>query len=126
MEKGKDRTKAKGGRPEKPVKRNKLLGVKCTTVEAFLIKAKAQKIPLTVSEYLRELGLNGKIDMRQKVFPREVLQGIASLNHIAANLNQIARKRNSFDELNEIERAQLQYAVVQVKQFVNDFKNYLQ
>lgn len=72
-----------------------------------MIKAKAQKIPLTVSGYLRELGLSGKIDMRKKAFPKEVLQGIASLNHIAANLNQIAKKRNGFDELNALERAAL-------------------
>lgn len=35
MEKNIAAAKGKGGRPEKPVKRNKLLGVKCTTVKAF-------------------------------------------------------------------------------------------
>ncbi|MEJ7676863.1 MAG: hypothetical protein WKG06_03090 [Segetibacter sp.] len=72
MEETKRFTKSKGGRPGKVVKRDKLLGVKCTTVEAFLIKAKAEKVQLTVSEYLREQGLNGKIDMHRKVFPKEV------------------------------------------------------
>ncbi len=81
MEKGKVGTKAKGGRPGKPVKRNKFLGVKCITVEAFLIKARAQKIPLTVSEYLRELGLNGKIDISKKALAKEVLIRAAVSNY---------------------------------------------
>lgn len=126
MEQSKGFTKSKGGRPEKVVKRDKPLGVKCTTVEAFLIKAKAEKVQLTVSEYLREQGLNGKVDMRRKVFPKEVLHAIASLSHLAANLNQIAKKRNSQDELNALERAELQYAVTQLKQFIKDCKQYFQ
>ena len=126
MEEAKGFTKNKGGRPEKVVKRDKLLGVKCTTVEAFLIKAKAEKVQLTVSEYLREQGLTGKIDMHRKVFPKEVLQAIASLGHLAANLNQIAKKRNSSDELNALERAELQYAVLQFRQFIKDCKQYFQ
>ena len=75
---------------------------------------------------MRVTGLSGKIDMNKKIVPREVLQGIADLNHMAANLNQIAKKRNSFDELNALERAELQSAVEQIKQFVKDFKNYFQ
>jgi hypothetical protein len=126
MEVRKNNAKGKGGRPGKPVKRNKLLGVKCTSVEAFLIKAKAQKIPSTVSEYLRQLGLTGKIDMRKKSLPKEVLELAGTLNHVAANLNQIAKKRNSFDELNALERAELQYLSGQCKQVARDIKNYLQ
>ncbi len=126
MEELKESTQNKGGRPEKAVKKDNLLGVKCTTVEAFLIKAKAEKVQLTVSEYLREQGLNGKIDMRRKVFPKEVLQAIASLSHLAANLNQIAKKRNSQDELNALERAEIQHAGNQIKQFIKDCKQYFQ
>ncbi len=126
MDKGKENTKNKGGRPTKEVQRNKQLGVKCTKVEAFIIKSKAEKVDLTVSEYLREVGLTGKIDMRSKALPAEVLQAIARLNHIAANINQIAKKRNSFDELNAIERAELNFLAGQLKQFIKDFKNYFQ
>ncbi len=126
MEEEREHTKSKGGRPEKAVKRNKLLGVKCTSVEAFIIKSKAEKVQLTVSEYLREMGLTGKIDIRKKVLPKEVLLVTATLNHMAANLNQIAKKRNSFDELNALERAELQHYAFQFKQLVKDIKNYLQ
>jgi hypothetical protein len=91
MEEHKEHTKSKGGRPGKAVKRNKLLGVRCTTVEAFAITMKAEKVQLTISEYLREMGLTGKIDIRKKALPKEVLLLTATLNHMAANLNQIAK-----------------------------------
>ena len=126
MEEPKDYVRNKGGRPVKAVKRNKLIGVRCTTTERFIIEAKAKATYLTLSEFLRISGLTGKIDIPKKVFPAEILKGIADLNHIAANLNQIARKRNSFDELNALERAELQFAVEQLKQFVQHFKNHFQ
>jgi hypothetical protein len=126
MEEAKRDSKNKGGRPAKAIKRNKLIGVRCSATERFIIEGKAKVANLTKSEFLRVSGLNGKIDIRKKALPQEVLQGIASLNHLAANVNQIAKKRNSFDELNAMERAELQFIVAQLKQFVKDFKNYFQ
>ena len=126
MEGRKEYVKNKGGRPIKAVKRNKLIGVKCTAIERYIIEARAKAAQLTVSEFLRTTGLSGKIDMKKKMVPREVLQAIADLNHMAANLNQIAKKRNSFDELNALERAELQSDVEQRKQVIKDIKNFLQ
>jgi hypothetical protein len=45
---------------------------------------------------------------------------------MAANMNQIAHKRNCNDELTAIERAELNFLSQQVKQLVNDIKSYLQ
>ena len=115
----------KGGRPRKMIKRDQLLAVKCTLMERKVIEAKARSVLLSVSEYLRALGLNRKIDRRQKVLPKEVLAFTATLNHMAANLNQIAKKRNGIDELNALERAELQYFSGLFKQLANDIKNYL-
>lgn len=126
MEERQAHIKSKGGRPVKPVKRNKLLGVKCTSVEAFIIQAKAEELQLSVSEYLRKRGIDGKIDIQKKALPKEVLSLIGTLNHMAANLNQIAKKRNSFDELNALERAELQHLAKEFKQRVTDIKMYLQ
>ena len=113
----------KGGRPTKEIKRNKLLGVKCTSIEKFLIKANAKYSGLTVSEYLRELGLNGKIDMPKIIVPKEILQFTGTLNHMASNLNQIAKKRNQLDELNALERVQLNQLRRSVKQLTKEIKN---
>ena len=117
--------KRKGGRPKKPVKRDKQLAVMCTVAERFIIAHKAKTVNLCISEYLRNLGVTGKIDMRKKALPVEVLQSIGTLNHMAANLNQIAKKRNSFDELNALERAELQYLSGQFKELVKAIKSYL-
>jgi hypothetical protein len=97
----------KGGRPAKAVKRNKALTVKCTLVEQKVIVHKAKKVNLTTSEYLRKLGLAGKIVMQVKQVPKEVLALTGALNHVGSLLNQIAKKRNSNDELNALERSDL-------------------
>jgi hypothetical protein len=126
MEEPKRDTKHKGGRPTKPIKRNKLIGVRCSATERYVIEAKAKSINMSVSEFLRTLALKGQVDTRKKALPKEVLQGIGNLNHLAANVNQIAKKRNSFDELGPVERAELQWIVEQLRQFIKDFKNYFQ
>lgn len=108
--------KNKGGRPQKVVKKDQLLGVKCSLVERKAIEARAKSVNLSISEYLRKMGLNGKIDRSEKVFPKEALQYSGTLNHIAANINQIAYKRNRNDELNAIERAKLMQDAVVVRQ----------
>lgn len=76
-------------------------------VEKMTIQTRAKKAGRRVSEYLRELALTGKIDMKQKAIPKEVLMLTATINHIAANLNQIAKRRNSNDELTPLQRAEL-------------------
>jgi hypothetical protein len=123
MESGKDYKKHKGGRPRKEVKRDEQLAVMCTLIERTIIEHKAKSVNLSVSEFLRTLALKGQVDSRKKVLPKEVLQGIASVNHIAANVNQIAKKRNSFDELDAIERAELQWIVGHLKYFIKDIRN---
>ncbi len=115
----------KGGRPRKEIKKDQFLGVKCSLVERKVIENKARQVGVSVSEYLRKLGLSGKIDMKLKIVSKEILLFTASLNHLAANLNQIAKKRNSNDQLNAIERAQLEQLSRVNKQLAQDIKNRL-
>ncbi|MFP9113914.1 plasmid mobilization protein [Flavobacterium sp. RHBU_3] len=125
MEGVNDNNRNKGGRPPKEIKRNQVMAIKCTLFERKAIEAKARNAKLTISEYLRELGLTSKINFRNKALPKEVLSFIATLNHMAANLNQIAKKRNSNDELSPIERAELKVQSSQVKDLALQIKNYL-
>lgn len=126
MEKSIDHTyHNKGGRPRKAVTKNQQLAVMCTLTERKLIEAKAETANMSKSEYLRTIGLSGKIDMKVKVLPKEILFFTATLNHLAANMNQIAHKRNCNDELTEVERAELNALSQQVKQLVDDIKSYL-
>jgi len=98
----------KGGRPRKPDKRDQQLAVMCTRTEREIIESKAGNLFISVSQFLREAGIKAEVVMRVKQIPREILLLTGTLNHLAANLNQIARKRNQNDELNALERAQLQ------------------
>ena len=115
----------KGGRPPKAVKRDQQITVSCTLLERKAIEYKAGSNGLSNSEYLRQMGLSGKIDSQEKVLPKEVLLLTGTLNHTAANLNQIAKKRNSMDELNAIERAELNQLSRQCKELAGEIKNYL-
>ncbi|HEY8690682.1 MAG TPA: mobilization protein [Chitinophagaceae bacterium] len=115
----------KGGRPRKAIKKDQLLGVKCSLLERKVIESKARESNTSVSEYLRKLGLTGKVDMKIKTLSKEILQFKGTLNHLAANLNQVAKKRNMNDELNALERASLEYQSKEIKQLANDIKNFL-
>jgi hypothetical protein len=118
--------KNKGGRPPKADKRSQQLAVMCTADERKQIEAKAKACNVSVSEFLRTIALQGQIDRKTKVLPKEVLFFTAILNHLAANINQIAKKRNQNDELNAIERANLDILSTQIKELATEIKNYLQ
>lgn len=125
MEEQNDAKKNKGGRPKKVVKKDQLLAIKCTLYERKIIEAKAKKVNISVSEYLREIGLTTKINFRNKALPKEILSLTGMLNHMAANLNQIARKRNSNDELSPLERAELKVRSTEVKDLAVQIKNFM-
>ncbi|MDQ2720451.1 MAG: mobilization protein [Bacteroidota bacterium] len=115
----------RGGRPKKAVCRDQQLAVMCTLIERKVIEHKAKDADLSISEFLRGVGLKGQVDRKIKVFPKEILLFTATLNHLAANMNQVAKKRNSFDELNAIERAEINQLSEQIKQLAKEIKMYL-
>ena len=115
----------KGGRPRKVVKRDQLLGVKCNLVERKAIEHKAKET-LSVSEYLRELSVNSVATTRkQKSLPKEVLLYTATLNHLAANINQIAYRRNRGDSITAFERLELLELEMEIKALLANIKSYL-
>lgn len=116
----------RGGRPKQAVCRDQQLAVMCTHAERKIIEDKAKATGISNSEFLRTLGLKGQVDRKIKVLPKEILLFTATLNHLAANINQVAKKRNNLDELNAIERAELNHLSGQIKQLAIDIKNYLQ
>lgn len=115
----------KGGRPKKSIRQKEFIGVKCSLIEKIMLKQKAKSLGISLSEYLRETGLNGQVVSRTKAFPKEILQFTGTLNHLAANINQLAKKRNGLDELNAMERADLNLLSAQVKQLATELKKLL-
>lgn len=126
MEAQKATTRNKGGRPKKAIKKDQLLAVKCSLVERKVIVSRAKSAGLSVSEYLREIAMTGKIERHDKALPKEVLVHLGTINHVAANINQIAKKRNGFDELNAMERAELKVLAGELKVLAPQIKSYLQ
>ena len=115
----------KGGRPKVSLKRAVSLTVMCNLIEKKLIQLNARKVNLCASVYLRELGLKGTVKVKLKTLPKEVLQFIGTLNHMAANLNQIARKRNSGEDLNAMDRALINQEVRAIQKLVEEIEAYL-
>ncbi len=116
----------KGGRPKKENKRSQQLAVMCTIAERKIIEDKAKLLNISISQYLREIGLSGQVDIKLETFPREILLFTATLNHLASNMNQVAKKRNRMDELNAMERAGLTVLATGIKQLAFDIKKQLQ
>jgi len=124
MEEVKQVSKKKGGRPKKAIKRDQVLHLKCTLIDRKVIQAKANLANMTVSDYLLAMALAGKIDRRERTLPKEVLQLTGVINHMAANFNQIAKKRNGIDELNAFERIELKVQSDELKRLAEEIKNY--
>lgn len=115
----------KGGRPLKEVRKNIILSFKCSAFEKLVIAQKAKELNLNMSEYIRQISVNGKVDQQVKVFPAEVLALSGTLNHIAANINQVAKKRNKDEDLSMQERVNLHNLVPVLKGIAGDIKNFL-
>ena len=121
----KQRAGKRGGRPPKAVKKDQLLAFKCRLLERKMIEAKAKNAQLSVSEYIREMALNGKINRGNRTIPKEILRFTATLNHLAANLNQVAKKRNRYEVLSFLERADLQVRSEEIKALAQQIKQVL-
>jgi len=93
-------------------------------MEKKIIQMNARKAGTNISVFLRTLGLNERVKV--KTLPKEVLQLTGTLNHVAANLNQIARKRNGVDELDAMDRALLNQEVRSLQGLVKAVKTYLE
>jgi len=116
----------KGGRPKKENPRSTQFFIRCTKEEKKVIEEKAKLLHISISQFLRELGLSGKIDLKIKPIPKEILELKGTLNQMAANIHQLAKKRNCNDELNAFERAELTVLAGTIKTLVTDIKNHLQ
>jgi len=113
----------KGGRPKKSVRKTEQLALMCSPVERKIIEYKAQQSRVPVSQYLRELALDGKVVTRTNTFPKEILLFTATLNHLAANVNQVARKRNREESFNEMERAEWLLLAEDIKKMAEKIKS---
>ncbi len=118
-------TRSRGGRPKKLDKKDCFIGVRCTKEEKKLIGEKAKDLNRKPGEYLRNLGLNRQFDIRAKALPKEILQLVGTLNHLSANVNQIAKKANSDHSFSVFEVARIAILAGEVKELAIQMKTYL-
>jgi len=116
----------KGGRPKKAVKRDQLMAFKCTLYERKIIEAKAKMCELLVSEYIRETIVNRQVDRRKKTLPPDILMQNGLLRQLAAYLNQIAKRRNSGEQLDALQRAELTLRSRDLKALADKIENHYQ
>ncbi|MGY4539896.1 hypothetical protein ACVW0P_004337 [Mucilaginibacter sp. UYNi724] len=115
----------KGGRPKVSHKKSEALSVMCNLLEKKIIQANARNAGKTVSVFLRDLGLQSRAVVRVRTLPRSVLQLTGTLNHIAANINQLAKKRNQGSDFNGMERALLNQEIRSLQAIVKEIKNFV-
>jgi len=116
---------SKGGRPKKKEKRDQQLAVMCTMQEREQIEQKAKQYNLPVSVWLRTVALQGQTGSLKRAFPKEVLLFTATLNHIAANINQLTKKHNQYQLFSDAEITMLNQFITELKQLATQIKKSL-
>lgn len=81
-------TKHSGGRPVKAIKREAATGVRFTRAEYFIVKHKAAKTGLRITQYIREMALEGKVMARLSPEERSHIRQLVGM---ANNLNQLTK-----------------------------------
>lgn len=118
-------SKNKGGRPRKYIKREEQLALMCTLVERKIIEGKAKNANRSVSEFLRVLALEGQVDRKIKLFPKEILSLQTTLNRMAGNLNQIAAKNSREEAFSLTEKKEIKMLFEEIKNTSSQIKTFL-
>jgi hypothetical protein len=106
-------------------RKNKKISLWCTPTEKKYIEIRARKAGFSTSEYIRELGLKDYLK-RPKTLPPEVLAFNGQISQLSASLYLIARRRLNGEDLNALERAELQHLGKELTQLLHLIKTYLQ
>jgi hypothetical protein len=87
MESVKDR-KRSGGRPKKPVIRERTTGIRFSKTEHFIVQEKAKKAGLRLTSYIRQSAIEAKVQTR---LTQDEQGFVRQLIGFSNNINQIAR-----------------------------------
>jgi hypothetical protein len=110
----------KPGRPKVAFKRDIQLAVMVTPQERIILENRAKETNYCLSIFLREMGLNGAIHV--KAINKDILKAMVTLSNTGSLLNQIAKKRNSFHDLDAIERATLNVLASDIAKLVDEIR----
>lgn len=80
------------GRPTKPIKREKSMGVRLTISERFIITKKAERAGMTLTAYLRHVAIHGKVTARPSEEDRNIARQLIKMTTEIHQLVVIADK----------------------------------
>ena len=83
-----NRKKKKAGRPVKQVKKEVRAAVRYSRVEYFVIKEKAAQAGISISNYIREITINGQVMAR---LTKEEGHFVRQLVGMSGNINQLTK-----------------------------------
>lgn len=84
--------KNKGGRRPSKIKHDQQITVLLTKLQKLAVKKRAEKAGLNMSDYCRQIVMEGKAQVKRTPEENEVLYQVARVGN---NLNQIAHKANA-------------------------------
>lgn len=83
-----NQSKKNAGRPTLPTKRENPLGVRLTSAERFIILQKAEKAGMTLTAYVRQMAIRGKVIARLNEEDRQILR---TLIQMAGEISHVAK-----------------------------------
>ena len=96
----------------------------CTAMEKRYIGIRARDAGMSVSEFLREVALKDSPG-KPKTLPPEVMAFNGQISEIIGSMEIIARKRLDNEDLDSLQRAELNFRAKELKILIENIKSYL-
>ena len=109
--------KGKGGRPEKSVKRQKIISIRFTKTEHFIVSGKAEKARLSLSDYIRESAIHTIVKAKLNEEERHFFRQLTGISNNLNQLTKLAHQQGLFTALMHFEKE-----LKQIDELLNSFK----
>lgn len=80
------------GRPKKPIVQEKFLGFFVTKVQHFVIQQKAEQAGVNISDYMRQVAINGFVKTRWTAEERDIFKKMVGIANDLHDLRELGRK----------------------------------
>jgi len=100
------------------------ISTNCNPTEKRYVEIRARDAGMSVSKYIREVALKDTPCI-PKTLPPEVMAFNGQLAGIIGSLETIARKRLDNEDLDSLQRAELNFRAKELKLLIKDIKSYL-
>lgn len=98
-----EQSKKNVGRPALPVKRETPIGVRLTPAERFIILQKAERAGMTLTAYIRQMAIQGKVIARLSDEDRQTLRKLIEMNNEIYKLVELADKEGMLKAIFQFE-----------------------